>query len=618
MALSRLQFKPGVNRDQTNYAGEGGFYECDKIRFRSSFPQKIGGWLRYGLFTLAGICRQMYNYITTESDNIMGLGTNEKLYLETGGNLVDITPIRATFVSPATNNCFDTTNLSRIVNVNIVNHGATAGSYVTFSGVVGPIGGIPQVQFNAEFQIQTVVDLDNFTIQTASAATSTTTNGGGTAITAVFQINIGNPYIAYGYGWGAGAWGRLTWGEGALTPVVDQQRDWFMDNFDNDLIANIRNGPIYIWEYTGAFNTRAVLLSSLSGAASVPVEAMQVLVSQNDKHLLAFGCVPYGSSSSGDFDPLLIRWANQDDPVNWAPSPTNTAGFIRVSRGSRIIRALPTRQETLVFTDSHLYSFQFTGTTDVFSLQELADNISIMSPRACITANNVTYWMGTEKFYAYSGRVETLPCTLRNHVFTNFNYNQAAQVVCGTNEGWHEIWWFYPSQNSGVNDSYVIYNYMEQIWYYGSIARTAWLDTPLRQYPQAVSGNYVYNHEQGTNDDTSAMTSYIQTNDFDIGDGENLLLIKRIIPDINFEGSTATSPLVYMTMRPRNFPGSNYKTTNNPSVTRTTTVPIEQYTDQVFIRARARQMGFKIQSEDLNVQWQLGTPRLDGRPDGKR
>jgi hypothetical protein len=254
----------------------------------------------------------------------------------------------------------------------------------------------------------------------------------------------------------------------------------------------------------------------------------------------------------------------------------------------------------------------------VFALQELADNTSIMSPRACITANNVTYWMGQDKFYAYSGRVETLPCTLRNFVFNNFNYNQAAQVVCGTNEGWHEIWWFYPSQNSGVNDSYVIYNYMERIWYYGSINRTAWLDTPLRQYPQAVGGNYVYNHEQGTNDDTLPMTSYVQTNDIDLVDGDQFILIKRIIPDINFEGSTATSPLVYMTMRPRNFPGSNYKTTNNPSVTRSTTVPIEQYTDQVFIRARARQMGFKIQSEDLNVQWQLGTPRLDGRPDGKR
>ena len=618
MPLSRLQFKPGLNRDQTNYAGEGGFYECDKIRFRSGFPQKIGGWLRYGLFTLAGICRQMYNYITTESDNIMGLGTNEKLYLETGGNLIDITPVRATFTSPDTDNCFDTTNLSNIVNVNISNHGATAGSYVTFSGVVGPIGGIPQAQFNTEFKIQTIVDANNFTIQTVSAATSTTSNGGGTAITAVFQINIGNPYIAYGYGWGAGAWGRLAWGEGSLTPVVDQQRDWFMDNFDNDLVANIRNGPIYIWEYTGAFNTRAVLLSSLSGAEGVPVEAMQILVSQNDKHLLAFGAVPYGSTSPGDFDPLLIRWASQDQPTKWNPTPTNSAGFLRVSRGSRIIRALPTRQETLVFTDSHLYSLQFTGTTDVFALQEMADNISIMSPRACITANNVTYWMGTDKFYAYSGRVETLPCTLRNHVFNNFNYNQASQVICGTNEGWHEIWWFYPSQNSGVNDSYVIFNYMERVWYYGTIARTAWLDSPLRQYPQAVGGNYVYNHEQGSNDDTLPMTSYIQTNDFDIGDGENLLLIKRIIPDINFEGSTAASPIVYMTMKPRNFPGSNYNTSNNPSVTRSTTVPIEQYTDQVFIRARARQMGFKIQSEDLNVQWQLGTPRLDGRPDGKR
>lgn len=615
MPLQKLKFTPGVNRDQTNYAGEGGFYECDKIRFRSGFPQKIGGWLRYGLFTMAGVCRQMYNYITTNSDNLMALGTSEKLYLETGGNLIDITPIRATFTTPNTDNCFDTTNLSNIVNVNIASHGAGAGDWVTFSGVVGPIGGIPQAQFNAEFQIQTVVDGNNFTIQTASAATSTVTGGGGTAITAVFQIDVGNPYIAYGYGWGAGAWGRLTWGEGSLTPVVDQQRDWFMDNFDNDLIANIRNGPIYIWEYTGTFNTRAVLLSSLSGASNVPTETMQVLVSQNDKHLLAFGCTPYGG---GSFDPLLIRWANQDDPVNWTPSATNSAGFTRVSRGSRIIRALPTRQETLVFTDSHLYSLQFTGTTDVFALQELADNISIMSPRACISSNNVTYWMGTDKFYAYSGRVETLPCTLRNHVFNNFNYNQAAQVVCGTNEGWHEIWWFYPSQNSGINDSYVIYNYLEKIWYYGSISRTAWLDTPLRQYPQAVGGYYVYNHEQGTNDNTTAMTSYIQTNDFDLVDGDQFVLIKRIIPDVDFNGSTAASPIVYMTVRPRNFPGSNYKATNTPDVTRTATVPIEQYTDQVFIRARARQLGFKIYSEDLDVQWQLGAPRLDGRPDGRR
>jgi len=616
--LQRLQFKPGVNRDQTNYAGEGGYFECDKIRFRSGFPQKIGGWLRYGLFTLTGVCRQMYNYITTNQDNIMGLGTDEKLYLEVGGNLIDVTPLRQTFTSPDTDNCVDVSSGSNEVTIGINGHGAEAGDFVTFSGIVGPIGGIPASELNAEHQITSVIDANSFTITVATAASSTVLNAGGTGITAAFQINVGSSVTVLGYGWGAGTWGRNGWGEGSITPVYTDQTDWFMDNFDNDLIANIRNGPIYIWEYTGVFNTRAVLLSSLTGAASVPVQAMQILVSQNNKHLLAFGCVPYGSSSVNDFDPLLIRWANQDDPTNWTPTATNSAGFLRVSRGSQIVRALPTRQEILVFTNSNLYSLQFTGTTDVFALQELADNISIMSPRSCASANNVTYWMGTDKFYMYSGRVETLPCTLRNHVFNNFNYDQADQVVCGTNEGWHEVWWFYPTASAQTNDAYVIYNYVEGVWYYGSLARTAWLDSALREYPQAIGDNYMYDHERGVNDDTNAMTAFITTNDFDVGDGENLLLIKRIIPDINFDGSTAASPQVLLTMKPRNFPGSNYSSTNEPGVTRTATVPIEQYTNQVFIRARARQMGFKIQSTDLGVQWQLGAPRLDGRADGKR
>ena len=614
MALSKLQFKPGLNRDQTNYAGEGGYYECDKVRFRSGFPQKIGGWLRYGTFALAGICRQMFNYITTNLDNIMAYGTTEKLYLEVGENLIDITPLRATFTSPVTNNCFSTTNGLTTVTVNITAHGAAVEDWVTFSGVVGPVNGIPASELNAEFQVVTVTGVNSFTITVTTAATSTG-SGGGTNITAAFQINAGVSVVFYGYGWGAGVWGRSGWGSGSIVPFISRQADWFIDNLDNDLVANVREGPIYYWEYDAVFNTRAVLLSSLSGATDVPTQAQQILVSQNDKHLLCFGSTPYGG---GSFDPLLIRWANQDEPTNWTPAPTNTAGFLRVSRGSRIIRALPTRQEILVWTDSHLYSLQFTGTTDVFSLQEYADNVSIMSPRACISANNVTYWMGQDKFYAYSGRVETMPCTIRNYVFQDFNYDEAVQVICGTNEQWHEVWWFYPSASSNTNNRYVIYNYLERVWYYGNIARTAWLDSPLRQYPQAVGGSFVYNHEQGLNDDTSAMTSFITTNDFDVGDGENLLLIKRIIPDIDFNGSTATAPKVVMTMRPRNFPGSNYSNTNEPDVERSTTVPIEQYTEQIFIRARARQMGFKIQSEDLNVQWQLGAPRLDGRPDGKR
>lgn len=612
MPLQKLQFKPGVNRDQTNYTNEGGWYQCDKIRFRSGYPQKIGGWLRYGTFTIIGVCRQMFNWITTASDNIMALGTSKKLYLEVGGNLRDITPLRVTLTSPTTNNCFDTTNGSNLVNVNIVGHGATAGSYVTFSGVVGPIGGIPQVQFNAEFEITSVTDTDNFKITTTTSATSTTSNQGGTAIVAAFQINIGNDISTVGYGWGAGAWGANGWGTGAVTPVVTLQRDWFFDNFYNDLIANIRGGSIYIWEYNSLFNTRAVLLSSITGAADVPSQVTQILVSQGDKHLLAFGCTEYGSS---DYNPLLIRWSDQDNPEFWTPLVTNSAGFIQVPRGSRIVRAIPTRQEIVVFTDGTLNSLQFLGTADVFGIQELSDNISIAGPRAVTAVNNTVYWMGLDKFYAYSGRVETLPCTLRNHVFQNINFDQLDQVVSGTNEGWNEIWWFYPSANSTVNDSYVIYNHLERIWYYGSINRTAWIDSALRQYPQAVGTNLMYNHEQGLNDDAAPMSAYINSSDFDLVDGDQFILIKRILPDLNFEGSTATSPAVRMTMRPRNFSGSAYGTSPTQRVIET---QVDQYTDQIFLRARSRQMGFKISSDTLNVQWQLGSPRLDGRPDGKR
>jgi hypothetical protein len=336
------------------------------------------------------------------------------------------------------------------------------------------------------------------------------------------------------------------------------------------------------------------------------------MVSQGDKHLLAFGATEYGGST---FNPLLIRWSDQNNPEIWDPQPTNSAGFILVPRGSRIIRAIPTRQEIVVFTDGTLNSLQFLGTTDVFGIQELSDNISIASSRSVIAVNNTVYWMGTDKFYAYSGRVETLPCSLRNHVFQNLNYDQLDQIICGTNEGWNEIWWFYPTQGSLVNDAYVIYNHLEKIWYYGTMSRTAWSDSSLREYPQGVGGNYVYNHEQGLNDDTLPMESFIQTSDFDLLDGDQFLLIKRIIPDIDFGGSTSESPEVTMKMKPRNFPGADYGTSPSQKVIETS---IYRYTNQIFLRARARQMGFEISSSDLNVQWQLGSPRLDGRPDGKR
>jgi hypothetical protein len=641
MPFLKLTFRPGINRDTTNYANMGGWFECDKVRFFSNYPQKIGGWVRATSETFIGTCRQLANWITSFTDNFLALGTNEKVYIEVGGIFYDITPIRASFATPDTDDCVETVDTSTTVTINITAHGCLAGDYVTIAGVTGDVGGVPDAEINTEHVVLTVPDANSFTIQVTTAATSTVSAGGGSAITVDCQIHPGFASVTAGYGWGTGAWnGAYGWGLASPTPVFLPQRDWWFDNFDNDLVMNIRadvtgsavatGGPIYYWERgssvnpTTALDTPAVLLSSLAGAADVPETAMQILVSQNDKHLLAFGCQPFGGAS-GDFDPLLIRFASQDDPVMWTPLVTNSAGFLRVSRGSRIVRALATRQEILVFTDTHLYTLQFLGTTDVFGLQEYADNISIMGPRVAISANNITYWMGLDKFYMYDGRVKTLPCTLREYVFKDINFAQADQVVCGTNEGFNEVWWFYPSGTSTWVDRYVIYNHLDQLWYYGQLGRTAWLDVSSRNLPVAVytdpaqTPGELYTHESGIDDDGAPLVSFIQSSDFDITDnsGETFMLTRRMIPDINFNTSTAAQPEVTLTVRPRNFPGSNFQ--NDPSDSqRVINTSVSTFTDQVFVRARARQMALKISSADLGVQWQLGNPRLDVRSDGKQ
>lgn len=635
MPFIKLQFRPGLNRDQTNYSGEGGWWDCDKIRFRSGFPEKVGGWIKASPIAFIGVCRQMWNWITSFNDNFLALGTNAKVYIEFGGNYLDITPLRATFDTPDTDDCIETVTGSNIVTINIIGSGAQPGSYVTISGVTGDVGGIPDAEINANHKIIDTPTADSFTIEVASFASSTVAAGGGSAIIAQFDIEPGNAVITEGYGWGVSTWGREGWGLGAISsPVFLPQRDWWFDNFDNDLVMNIRNGAIYYWQRDSnpdpspALAIRSKLLSEVAfdegyDPNAVPAQAMQILISQQDKHLLAFGAVPFGSISAADFDPLLIRWADQDNPFNWTPTPTNSAGFIRVSRGSKIVRALPTRQEILVWTDSHLYALQFLGTTDVFGLQEYADNISIASPRACASASNITYWMGKDKFYAYTGRVETLPCTIRNYVFQNINFQQADQIICGTNEEWNEIWWFYPSGQSNWNDRYVVYNHLDKLWYFGNLTRTAWLDTPIREFPQAASSTsaaevgYLYNHEDGVDDDGAPLTAYIESNDFDVGDGEQFMLSRRLIPDISFDGSTANEPEVDIEIKPRNFPGSAYRNdaSDTQKIIRTSA---DIYTNEVFIRARARQMALKIQSNQLGVQWQLGAPRLDVRTDGKR
>ena len=619
MPFIPLRFKPGLNRDQSNYSNEGGWWACDKVRFRSGYPEKIGGWTKYTVNTVIGTCRQLFNWVTSYADNMLALGTEQKVYIEVGGNYNDITPLRLTTTNVAT---FTASNGSSTITVTDAGANTTAGEYVTFSGAASLGGNVTDTILNAEHQIATSINADAYTIVVGVTANASDSGNGGGSVTADYQIAPGNPGGTYGYGWGTSTWGRSTFGSGSTQPVSLPARLWFFDNFDNDLVFNYRDGfygEPYIWERganvdpTTALGTAAILLSDLSGASDVPTYVGQLLVSQNDKHLLAFGATPYGG---GDFDPLLIRWASQDAPEDWTPEVTNSAGFIRVSKGSIIRRAVAARQEILVFTDTGLHSLQFTGTADVFSLQELNNNISLMGPNAVTTANGITFWMGHDKFYAYTGRVETLPTTLWTHVFTNFNFESSANVYAGTNEGFNEVWWFYPSGSSAENDSYVVYNYVEQIWYYGTIERTAWSDSGLREYPQGIdSSGQLYDHEDGNDADGVAMDAYIQSADFDIGDGEKFMMSRRILPDIKFTGSTATTPEAYVTVAPRRFPGTSPQVEPNLPVIESA---VDVFTDQVFIRARGRSMAFKVGSNTLGTQWQLGNPRLDAREDGRR
>ena len=623
MALQKLQFKAGINQDVTNYSNEGGWFECDKVRFLNGYPEKIKGWEQNGTYTLDGTCRALFGWVTSFTDNFLAIGTNSKVYIDVGENLNDITPIRATSEA---NNIFAATDGSSTIVVTSSSHGAVTGDFVTFSGAVSLGGNITAAALNQNYEI-TKIDSNSYSISARDTDNNTVTanssdsGNGGTSTVQTFEITAGNGTVEYGYGWGTSTWGRLTWGSGSLQPVILPLTVWFFDNFDNDLIMNVNTdgkGAIYYWargsvvDPTNVISTRAVLLSSRSNASDVPAEVGQIMVSQVDRHLLAFGATPFGG---GTFDPLLIRFSNQDEPENFTPSTLNSAGFIKVSSGSRIVTAFRTRQEILIFTDMSVHSLQFLGTTDVFGLQELEANISIASPRCVAGASNILFWMGADKFYMYNGKVDTLPCTLRDFVFNNINFDALSYVYAGTVEAQSEVWWFYPSKNSSTNDSYIVYNYKECVWFYGSLNRSAWLDSNLRQFPQAVGDNFVYNHEVGNDADGSAMSAFITSSDFDIGDGDKFTLVNRIIPDVSFTGSNASEPTVKMTVKPRNFPGSTYSVENDKNVIETS---VNVYTEQVFLRARARQMGFKISSDTLGTTWKLGSPRLDGRPDGRR
>jgi hypothetical protein len=703
MPLKKLKFAPGVNRENTRYTNEGGFYESEKIRFRQGMPEKIGGWLQISADTFLGLCRSLWSWVTLGAQTLLGIGTNLKFYIENGGVYYDITPIRktSTLTNPFTT--ATSTNSGGFTTITVADtaNGATTGSYITiyYSGATPTVGG---VTITPGQYVIVSGGAAAYTISVPGTASSNTTGGGTVYIS--YQVNTGPEFAVPLTGWGAGGWGLGTWGNGSTSTNALQL--WNQMNYGQNLLYGPRGSPLYYWDAnTGYLNTtftvtiaspavfslgypldngtavtldttgylptglipgtvyyvinasgttcnlsatyggsainttgaqsgtqsisaRGYPLASVGGSDGyAPLYQNAFTVSDASRFILVFGTNDYGSTI---LDPMLIRWSDQESLTTWFPAITNQAGSLRLSHGSEIITTVQSRQEIVVFTDSSLYSLQYLGPPTVWGAQLLGDGISITGPNAVTLASGVIYWLGTDKFYKYDGRVQTLSCDLRQYVFNDINQSQSEQFLASTNEGFNEVWWFYCSANSTVIDRYIVYNYLENIWYYGTMGRTAWIDSGLNNYPIAAtySHNLVW-HENGVNDCTDSVTglpisSYILSSEFDIEDGHNFGFVWRMLPDLKFDGSTAASPQVTMTLYPLQNSGSGY---NSPlsvggnayaTSTRTSTYPIEQYTGQIYTRVRGRQMAFKIEGNQLGLQWQLGSPRIDIRNDGRR
>ncbi len=773
MPLTKLQFKPGINKEGTTYSNEGGYYSCDKIRFRSGFAEKLGGWINQSFgFTYKGVARSMFNWVAYDGSNLLAVGTSNKYYVELGGEYNDITPLVSSTATALGANPIATVNGSRLVTITTpLAHGTTAGTYVTISGA----STFNNVTISGEYEVVSTPTTTTFTISSATAANATG-SGGGAGVTVTFQISAGGTASVSAYGWGYVPWGSGGWGSPATTGTSILTRLWSQDLFEQDIIFNQANAGIYYWTYVDptTFNrgitlaakcdsvpkvtlsatlgdisfgtpTTTVTVASIDGidvgsylvgtgipanttvttlnsatsitisnsttAASsglytfsyvgshAPNRTYYVLASDTSHFTMVFGSKPYDPTNfNPTFDPMLVRWSDQGNPYEWVPSVTNQSGEQHLSNGSYLVTAVNTRQEILVWSDAAVYSMQYIGPPYVWNFTLIGDNTSIASMNSAVSVNTVVYWMGIDKFYMYNGRLETLPCSLWKYVYDNFNKNKKDLVVCGSNEGFSEIWWFYPSTNSTVNDSYVIYNYLEQTWYYGTLNRSAWLDSPLRAYPlgafsvqnsylttaigtadttialvdisnypasgtvlidseqitytgisssnltgciRGVNGttaathaayapvsytvaNQVLFHEYGNDDQSSPtalpITAYLESSDFDIGDGHNFGFMWRVLPDITFRGSTGASPRVVLSIKARLNSGSSYTTafTDPTNVTRTSSSPVELYTGQVYTRVRGRQAAFRVDSDTVGTAWQVGAMRIDVRQDGRR
>jgi len=640
MPLTKLQFKPGINRETTSYSNEGGWFDMDKVRFRFGFPEKIGGWIKDSDNSFLGTARALHPWVSLNLDEYLGVGTAFKYYINQGGAFYDITPIRDT--TAAGDITFSATDGSDEITVTDANHDAVVNDFVTFSGATSLGGNITADILNQEYQIYSITDSNNYVIRAREVATvaditvdgeysptfvtanASDTGNGGSSVVGTYQINVGLNTTVLGNGWGAGTWGRNSWGSAATIAVTtDTLRIWSHDNFGEDLLINVRDGNIYYWDASAVspLTVRGVALSTLAGANKAPTIAKQVIVSDQNRHIIVFGCD--SESNPGVQDPLLIRFSDQESLTDWESTATNTAGELRLGSGSEIVTAIETRQQVLVFTDDSLYSMQFLGPPFTFGLNHISENTTIRGPLAAIAVEDNVFWMGKREFYVYGGTVQRIPCSVRDYVFSDFNDNQAEKVTAGVNTLFGEVWWFYPSANSDENDRYVVYNYQQQLWYYGTLSRSAWLDQGIRESPVASGpNNYLYRHENGFDngetDPASGITAYVESSQVDIGEGDRFAFIRRLIPDVTFRDSTASTPSLTMTLKTRNFPGGNYLQETDSAISKTATVPVEQFTQDAHIRLRGRSFAFRIESENTGVSWRLGSPRVDIRPDGRR
>lgn len=620
MALTKLVFRPGINRETTAYANEGGWWDSNLVRFRAGKPESIGGWTRYTRTQMLGTGRSLLTWTALDGTIYSGMGTNLKYYVIRGGGLNDITPIRETTTAGAVT--FAATNGSAVITVTDNSNGVYLNDFVTFSGAVSLGGNITATILNAEHQVTRVVDADTYEITVSVTANASDSGTGGASVVGAYQINTGLDTSVYGTGWGTGVWSRGTWGSGTNTAISGAQlRIWSQDNYGEDLIISAHDGGIYYWDKSGGLASRAVALEDLAGAQAAPTVAKLVIVSERDRHVIAFGCDP--EADPGVQDPLIIRFSDQENPAEWRTLPTTTAGELRIGTGSEIIGAIQTKQQIVVFTDVSVHAMQYIGDPFTFGLQEVSSSVSIISPNAMAAVGDTVFWMGKNEFYAYDGAVVQVPCDVKEYVFSGINIQQQLKVYAGHSSSFSEVWWFYPSSNSQENDSYVVYNYEQKIWYYGTMARTAWQDRNVLSFPTAVSTDgYIYYHENGLNDGSVnppvALTPYIESSVIDMGDGDQFMFATRIIPDLTFRNSTNAAPTATMTLKARNFPGGAYFASDADPVTKTASLPVEQFTNELYVRLRGRSMSIKIESNQTDTAWRLGDPRLDLRTDGRK